>query len=100
MVAAKKGSVGIVRKLMKHGATINLTDKVNVLEFGRKTANSNGPRDYVSTKMMRFMSSQVLELWFPSVTFLFLQWSLCRFARDLLSNDCMCNQLILSVMSL
>ena len=33
MVAAKKGSVGIVRKLMKHGATINLTDKVNESSF-------------------------------------------------------------------
>ena len=57
MVAAKKGNVGIVRKLMKHEAAINLTDKVNassfqlcVLEFGRKSANSNGPRDCISAK--------------------------------------------------
>ena len=33
MVAAKKGSAGIVRKLMKHGATINLTNKVNESSF-------------------------------------------------------------------
>ena len=33
MVAAKKGSVGIVRKLMKHGATINLTNKVSESSF-------------------------------------------------------------------
>ena len=33
MVAAKKGNLGIVRKLMKHGATINLTNKVNESSF-------------------------------------------------------------------
>ena len=42
MTAAKKGNVGIVRKLIKHGASINLTNEVNqvllcALEFGRKT---------------------------------------------------------------
>ena len=29
MMAAKKGNVGIVRKLIKHGANVNLTNKVN-----------------------------------------------------------------------
>ena len=42
MMAAKKGIVGIVKKLIKHGASVNLTNKVNqvllcALEFGRKT---------------------------------------------------------------
>ena len=42
ITAAKKGNVGIIRKLIKHGASVNLTDKVNevllcALEFGRKT---------------------------------------------------------------
>ena len=42
MIAAKKGNVGIVRKLIKRGASVNLTNKVNMvllcaLEFGRKT---------------------------------------------------------------
>ena len=42
MTAAKKGKVGIVRKLIKRGASVNLTNKVNevllcALEFGRKT---------------------------------------------------------------
>ena len=29
MMAAKKGNVGIVRKLIKHGANTKLTNKVN-----------------------------------------------------------------------
>ena len=29
MKAAKKGNVGIVRKLIHHGANVNLTNKVN-----------------------------------------------------------------------
>ena len=29
MMAAKKGNVGTVRKLIKHGASVNLTNKVN-----------------------------------------------------------------------
>ena len=42
MIAAKKGNVGIVKKLIKHGANVNLTNEVNqvllcALEFGRKT---------------------------------------------------------------
>ena len=42
MTAAKKGNVGIVKKLIKHGASVNLTNKVNqvmlcTVEFGRKT---------------------------------------------------------------
>ena len=42
MTAAKKGNVGIIRKLIKHGANVKLTNEVNqvllcVLEFGRKT---------------------------------------------------------------
>ena len=42
MTAAKNGNVGIVRKLIKHGASINLSNKVSkvllcALEFGRKT---------------------------------------------------------------
>ena len=44
MRAAKKGNVAIVRKLIKHGANVNLTSKVNqaliqsmTLEFGKKT---------------------------------------------------------------
>ena len=47
MVAAKKANMGIVRKLIHHGASKNLTNKVNpasfqiVLEFGRKTANNS-----------------------------------------------------------
>ena len=28
MVAARKGSVGIIKKLIKHGASVNLTNKV------------------------------------------------------------------------
>ena len=41
MTATKKGNVGIIRKLIKHGASVNLTNKVNqvllcALEFGRK----------------------------------------------------------------
>ena len=44
MLATKKGNVRIVRKLLQHGASVNLTDKVNqaffklcVLEYGMKT---------------------------------------------------------------
>ena len=44
-MAAKKGNVGIVQKLLQHGASVNLTDKVNqaffklcVLECGVRTA--------------------------------------------------------------
>ena len=42
MTAAKKGNVGFVRKLIKRGANVNLTNKVNqvllcALKFGRKT---------------------------------------------------------------
>ena len=33
MMAARKGNVGIVRKLMEHGANVNLTDKVNKVLF-------------------------------------------------------------------
>ena len=33
MMAAKKGNVGIVRKLMKHGANVKLTNKVNQVSF-------------------------------------------------------------------
>ena len=33
MIAAKKGNVGIVRKLIKHGANVNLTNKVNESSF-------------------------------------------------------------------
>ena len=29
MIAAEKGNVGIVRKLIHHGASVNLTNKVN-----------------------------------------------------------------------
>ena len=41
MMVAEKGNVGIIRKLIKHGASVNLTNKVNqvllcALEFGRK----------------------------------------------------------------
>ena len=43
MVAAWKGNVEIVRKLIHHGANVNLTNKVNqasfqivhIIEFGR-----------------------------------------------------------------
>ena len=31
MVAARKGNVGIVRKLIQHGANVNITNKVTVL---------------------------------------------------------------------
>ena len=48
MMAAKKGNVGIVRKLVQHGAKVNITNKVNpasiqivCLGVERKTANSN-----------------------------------------------------------
>ena len=30
MVAARKGSVGIVKKLIQHGANVNLTNKVTM----------------------------------------------------------------------
>ena len=33
MVAAKKGNVGIVRKLIHHEASVNLTNKVNPASF-------------------------------------------------------------------
>ena len=33
MVAAKKGNVGVVRKLIQHGASLNLTDMVNHASF-------------------------------------------------------------------
>ena len=33
MVAAKMGNVGIVRKLIHHGASVILTDKVNKVLF-------------------------------------------------------------------
>ena len=33
MMAAKKGNVGIVRKLIHHGTSINLTNKVNQVLF-------------------------------------------------------------------
>ena len=32
-MAAKKGNVRIVRKLLQHGASVNLTDKVNQVFF-------------------------------------------------------------------
>ena len=66
MMAAKKGNVGIVRKLIHHGANVKLTNKVNhasfqivCIEFGRKITDSNRPRDYMSAKLMRFTSSRV-----------------------------------------
>ena len=68
MMAAEKGNVGIVRKLIQHGASVNLTNKVNESQFLLvyiriwKTANSDWLRNCMSTKLMRFMSSQVLEL--------------------------------------
>jgi len=34
MAAAFKGNVGIVRKLIQHGANVNLTDKVTSPMFG------------------------------------------------------------------
>ena len=42
MTAAKKGNVGVIKKLVKHGSSVNLTNKVNqvllcALELGRKT---------------------------------------------------------------
>ena len=33
LVAAEKGNVRIVRKLLQHGASVNLTDKVNQAFF-------------------------------------------------------------------
>ena len=33
MVAAKKGNVGVVKKLIKHGASLNLTNRVNQASF-------------------------------------------------------------------
>ena len=33
MIAAREGNVGIVRKLIHHGANVNLTDKVNKVLF-------------------------------------------------------------------
>ena len=33
MIAAEKGNVGIVRKLIHHGASVNLTNKVNPASF-------------------------------------------------------------------
>ena len=33
MVAAKKGNVGIVRKLIQHGASLKLTNKVSQASF-------------------------------------------------------------------
>lgn len=32
MIAAEKGSVGIVRKMIQHGASVNLTNKVNLAQ--------------------------------------------------------------------
>ena len=88
MVAAKKGNVGIVRKLMKHGANMNLTDKVNQVlfqsKFERMTANSNKLRDCTSTKLMAYWSCG-----FP-LTFAML--TLCEFPR-------VCSPLIACVIS-
>ena len=33
MVAAKKGNAGVVRKLIQHGASLKLTNKVNQASF-------------------------------------------------------------------
>ena len=33
MVAAKKGNLGVVKKLIKHGANLNLTNKVSQASF-------------------------------------------------------------------
>ena len=70
MMAAKKGNVGIVRKLIKHGANMKLTNKVNESLFQIVCSrvckdNSNGPRSCMSTKTMRSKSSHILELWLP-----------------------------------
>ena len=66
MMAAKKGNIGIVRKLVHHGANVKLANKVNqvlVLKFERKTANSNKLRHCISTKLMC-----TLKLWiFPDI---------------------------------
>ena len=66
MMAAKKGNVGIVRKLIHHGANVKLTNKVNppsfqiiCIEFGRKITDSNRPGDYMSAKLVIFTSSRV-----------------------------------------
>ena len=50
MMAAEKGNVGIVRKLIKHGANVNLTNKVScelmfklcIVEFVRIIATGPG----------------------------------------------------------
>ena len=64
MTAAKKGNMGIVWQLIKHGASVNLTDKVNQTVFqsvciysilaGRLAHNSH---DCMSTELMSFKPS-------------------------------------------
>ena len=66
MMAAKMGNVGIVRKLIHHGANVNLTNKVNFKLCAVEFEHSNMPKNCMScmsTKTMRFKSSKVLELW-------------------------------------
>ena len=71
MKAARKGSVGIVRKLVQHGASMNLTNKVNNISFQSVitvTCRCKMSRDY----MLSFPILLVLELAsadFPGFTF-------------------------------
>ena len=47
-MAARKGSMGIVRKLVQHGASVNLANKVNkisVQSVSTVTCHSNMSRD-------------------------------------------------------
>ena len=47
-MAARKGSMGIVRKLVQHGASVNLANKVNKISIqsvSTVTCHSNMSRD-------------------------------------------------------
>ena len=55
MMAAWKGNVGIVRKLIKHGASVNLTNKVNQVLFqSLGLAHSNRSTNCLSTGLTSF----------------------------------------------
>ena len=69
MMAAKKGNVRIVRKLLQHGTSVNLTDKVNQAFFQIvciRVWNEDCMQQVLSTNLLileLYVSSSYL--WFP-----------------------------------
>ena len=75
MIAARKRDVGIVRKLIQHGTSANLTNKVSPVSLCLKANRSNLPIHWL-------VGSN-----FPLVFMLILKNQFCQLSN---SNDCIC----------